>query len=149
MYWFIPLTRGHPSWKATFLMQKGWPHKKGPLYNGLFNHSNNHGRVDADSQVPASSHVMAPSSGTRWLFTRCDGMISFISPAFWRPFVVLRNTPKPMSLHAVVNFHLQVIWEMYYILCILYCPFHKLQWSVSQKFVRTILALRIRRALYV
>ena len=26
---FLPLTRGHPSWKATFLMQKGWPHKRG------------------------------------------------------------------------------------------------------------------------
>ena len=29
MYWFLPLTRDHLSWKATFLMQKGWPHKRG------------------------------------------------------------------------------------------------------------------------
>ena len=29
MYWFLPLTRGHPSWKATFLVQKEWPHKRG------------------------------------------------------------------------------------------------------------------------
>ena len=29
MYWFLPLTWGHPSWKATFMMQKGWPHKRG------------------------------------------------------------------------------------------------------------------------
>ena len=29
MYCFLPLMRGHPSIKATFLMQKGWPHKRG------------------------------------------------------------------------------------------------------------------------
>ena len=28
MYRFLPLTKGHPSWKATFLVQKGWPHKE-------------------------------------------------------------------------------------------------------------------------
>ena len=26
MYWFRPLTRGHPSWKATFLVKNGCPH---------------------------------------------------------------------------------------------------------------------------
>ena len=29
MYWFLPLTSGHPSCKATFRMQKRWPHKRG------------------------------------------------------------------------------------------------------------------------
>ena len=29
LYWFLPVTRGRPSWKATFLMQKGLPHKRG------------------------------------------------------------------------------------------------------------------------
>ena len=27
--WFLPLTKGHSSWKATLLVQKGWPHKRG------------------------------------------------------------------------------------------------------------------------
>ena len=29
MYWFLPLMRGHPSWKDTFLVQKGWSHRRG------------------------------------------------------------------------------------------------------------------------
>ena len=32
MYWFLPLTRSHPSWKATFLMLKGWPHTVSLFY---------------------------------------------------------------------------------------------------------------------
>ena len=34
MYWFLPLMRGHPSWKGTFLIQKGWPHKRGSTVFG-------------------------------------------------------------------------------------------------------------------
>ena len=36
MYWFLPLTRGHHSWKATFLVQKGWPHKRGSTVFTIF-----------------------------------------------------------------------------------------------------------------
>ena len=52
LYWFLPVTRGRPSWKATFLMQKGLPHKRGStVYVLIFLKKNVVGEIDKDEHV--------------------------------------------------------------------------------------------------
>ena len=53
MYWFLPLRRGQPSWKATFLVQNGWPHKRGSTVYGLMGQIEKSvsGRAKSDDQM--------------------------------------------------------------------------------------------------
>ena len=53
MYWFLPLMRGHPSWKVTFLMQKGWPHKRGSTVHTTYQQHN----LNPDDQISRCNNL--------------------------------------------------------------------------------------------
>ena len=72
MYWFLPLTEGHPSWKATFLMQKGWPHQSGStvlvwcgcLFQAL--NKKEHKGCDSPEPTDGDSYVLTPRTEEKY-----------------------------------------------------------------------------------